>query len=184
MRIVLNILILLTAALLLAGVTWQHREQSAERQRVGQTHDEVGQFHRVISLHTALKDIDIERSERGYPLTVDPAWFDDELPVNPLLGPSYPWLEIAHPDHGDLLHPPVRAASNTSHARFWYNPANGVVRARVPRAVSDAATLRLYNAVNGTNLTSLLPDTSRRRLIADDAEGHDADKADDADDGA
>lgn len=168
MRIVFNILILLMIAMLLAGVAWQHHEQRAEQQRIDQTREEVNQFHRVISLHTALNNI--ERSMRGYPLTIDPAWFDEELPDNPLLDASHPWLEIAHEAHADLLHPPVRAASDHRYARFWYNPAHGIVRARVPRKASDAATLRLYNSVNGTNLMSLLPDPSVRRKMSSAAD--------------
>jgi hypothetical protein len=38
---------------------------------------------------------------------------------------------------------------------FWYNPALGVVRARVPRTLSDAEALELYNEVNGTRLQEL-----------------------------
>jgi nicotinate dehydrogenase subunit A len=40
-----------------------------------------------------------------------------------------------------------------------------IVRARVPRAASDAATLRLYNMVNNSNLTQLLPDPDKLRQI-------------------
>jgi hypothetical protein len=184
MRLVLNILILVTAVTLLAGVMWQHGERSAEQSKIEQTRDEVARFHRVIALHAALNNI--ERSSRGYPMTVDPLWFNEgEVPVNPLLNPSHPWLEIAHPGHGDLLHPPVRAASERSHARFWYNPTLGVVRARVPRGASDAATLRLYNAVNGTNLATLFPDPQSFTRVpaeqptastdADDDDEHDSD---------
>lgn len=174
MRIVFNILIVLMVAMLLAGVAWHHREHSSEQERIAAAREAVNHFHRVISLQATLNNID--RSIRGYPLTVELAWFEDELPSNPLLGPSHPWLEIAHPDHDELLHPPLRAASNTGHAQFWYNPANGIVRARVPRGVSDGATLRLYNAVNGTNLTSLLPESATARAIADlDDDGDDAD---------
>jgi len=176
MRIVLNILIVVMVAMLLAGAAWQHRDRAAGQQRIEQTRDEVHRFHRVISLHTALNNI--ERSTRGYPMTIDPAWFDDELPVNPLLSSAHPWLEIAHLDHESLLHPPVRAASKTSHARFWYNPANGIVRARVPRRASDGATLRLYNAVNGTALDSLLPDAAERQLAERFENPSDAEEAD------
>jgi hypothetical protein len=164
MRLVLNILIGLMVIMLLAGVAWQRSERSLQRQHIEQTRHEVAQFHRVIALQSALNNI--ERSSRGYPLAIDPEWFDGELPTNPLLTPSHPWLEIAHPDQGNLFHPPVRAAISHHDARFWYNPANGIVRARVPRAASDAATLRLYNTVNGTKLTALLPDPESLRTPA------------------
>jgi hypothetical protein len=163
MRMVLNILIVLTAALLLAGVMWQHRVHSEERQRIEQARDDVKHFHRVIALQAALNNI--ERSSRGYPMVIEPSWFDGELPTNPLLSPTHPWLEIAHPHHAELRHPLTRAANSSTYARFWYNPANGIVRARVPRGASDAATLRLYNKVNDSNLTRLFPDPDKLRAI-------------------
>jgi hypothetical protein len=32
---------------------------------------------------------------------------------------------------------------------FWYNPARGIVRARVPDQTTDEATLSLYESING-----------------------------------
>jgi hypothetical protein len=39
---------------------------------------------------------------------------------------------------------------------FWYNPALGIVRARVPRTLSDADAIDTYNRVNGTAIRSLV----------------------------
>ena len=38
---------------------------------------------------------------------------------------------------------------------YWYNPANGAFRARVPQQSTDQETIDLYNRVNGTSVTSL-----------------------------
>jgi len=40
-------------------------------------------------------------------------------------------------------------------AMFWYNPARGVIRARVPRTLSDADAVALYNDVNRTKVVEL-----------------------------
>ena len=53
-------------------------------------------------------------------------------------------------------------------AQFWYNPRHGVIRARVPMAMSDAETLAIYNQVNGSNLQSLF---ELVRPIEDDPTG-------------
>jgi hypothetical protein len=46
-------------------------------------------------------------------------------------------------------------AFDRSIAAFWYNPANGVVRARVPVTISDQRATELYNRINGVFLTSI-----------------------------
>jgi hypothetical protein len=104
-------------------------------------------------LQTAMEKI--EMSQRGYPLHIDAAWFAGNLPVNPLLGPSHPWLEIASEDQRDSRHPTNLIAFRRDVAQFWYSPYTGEVRARVPAEVSDATALRLYNRINGTALTDL-----------------------------
>jgi hypothetical protein len=43
----------------------------------------------------------------------------------------------------------------TANHPFWYNPANGAFRIRVPRQATNAETLALYNRVNGTSVRAL-----------------------------
>lgn len=90
-----------------------------------------------------------------WPPTVDPAWFKGKPPRNELLSRDRPWLEIAAPEQAHLRHPEIRIAIDRSLASFWYNPAQGIVRARVPPLLSDAETLSLYNTVNGARLETL-----------------------------
>lgn len=97
----------------------------------------------------------VELNPRGWPVTVDPKWFDSDPPINALLSPHRPWVEVASPDEAGLLHPRVRMAVDESYAAFWYNPYQGVVRARVPVMVSDEQATELYNRVNAATIHSI-----------------------------
>lgn len=97
----------------------------------------------------------VEVNSRGWPVTVDPDWFMPHPPVNALLTPHRPWVEVASPDEAGLLHPPVRMAVDETLAAFWYNPYQGVVRARVPVMVNDDQATDLYNRVNSTHIPSI-----------------------------
>ena len=46
---------------------------------------------------------------------------------------------------------------------FWYNPTNGVYRARVPAQANDRETLALYNSVNSAVLDTLPTDYDPHR---------------------
>ncbi len=97
----------------------------------------------------------VELNPRGWPVTVDPKWFDSAPPINALLSPHRPWVEVASPDEAGLLHPHVRMAVDESYAAFWYNPYQGVIRARVPVMVNDDQATDLYNRVNGTSISTI-----------------------------
>jgi hypothetical protein len=86
---------------------------------------------------------------------VDPQWFGAEPPRNGLVSPERPWVEVATPAEASLQDPPVRLTVDPKVAAFWYNPYQGVVRARVPVSISDAKSLAMYNAINGTRLTTI-----------------------------
>jgi hypothetical protein len=49
-------------------------------------------------------------------------------------------------------------AASRSTAKFWYNPHQGIVRARVSSEMSESEALSLYNEVNGCNLSGLFVD--------------------------
>ena len=92
---------------------------------------------------------------RGWPMTIDPAWFEQNPPRNCLLTQDRPWVEVASMEESGLTHPPVRMAVDDTVAEFWYNPAQGIVRARVPVMVSDERATELYNRLNGTSISSI-----------------------------
>lgn len=97
-----------------------------------------------------------ELNGRGWPITIDPGWFGADVPVNALLQGSRPWLEIASPDEHEFTHPMVRQAVDRDTAAFWYNPGNGIVRARVSVMVSDKAAIEAYNRVNASSIRALV----------------------------
>ncbi len=157
----------LTALMCLAGATvglsvHYGREAEAEH-RAGQTAHAVEVIAQVVDLQAVKTGT--QTSISGWPATIDPAWFDNEegVPRNALVDEAdaeagvsgRPWLDIAGADEAGLQHPRIRQTVNGQLAKFWYNPAMGVVRARVPVLVSDSDATELYNEVNRTRLVSL-----------------------------
>ncbi|MCP3904153.1 MAG: hypothetical protein GY715_11020 [Planctomycetes bacterium] len=153
MRLVIHILVGLMVAAILGGVAMIKVNEHAQRTEENLARSEVSRFQAQIHLQTTL--MAEENEEARPPTTIDPAWFPDNRPTNPLLPQTHPWVEIAVTRERDLLHPEDLIAGDESVASFWYNPFNGIVRARVPHQVSDSRVLELYNLVNDANLTSV-----------------------------
>jgi hypothetical protein len=153
MRWLANTLAIL-CALALMLVLWLQTGQRAEEARlVGQAQQAVRSVEQTLQLMATVYKVPSNR--RGWPMSIEPAWFGDEVPRNGMLPTDHPWMEIATPDQAGLQHPPVRIAVRRDLAGLWYNPYQGVVRARVPVMVSDSESVRLYNLVNGTRLGSI-----------------------------
>lgn len=161
MRFVVNVLIALMLLGILTGVVVMRDIQHQHQAALDQAQHDLRRLQREVMLQASLRQV--EMSETGYPLTIDPAWFEDNLPRNDLIGPAHPWVEIAHEDHRRLDHPTVKIAAEKDVARFWYNPYTGRVRARVPTATSDATALKTYNYINNVNLNSLFDDAGNGR---------------------
>jgi len=127
--------------------------QHQDDQQIKEVSAGLRRFEQVLVFKGASKEAEV--SERGWPLSVDPHWFGTAIPQNLLVTPDRPWLEVAMAEQATMSDPPLRVAIGTQVAAFWYNPYKGIVRARVPVAISDRRALELYNRVNGTNLDSL-----------------------------
>lgn len=157
MRLFIDTLVALMLVALLGGFLWLKREHQTQQNHREVARTEVRRFQQQIALQSALASVTNEKTahDRGYPPTIDPAWFMDNLPDNPLLDDTHPWVEIASAQEKDLTHPLQRVATNSVVAKFWYNPNNGIVRARVPIAISDAAALDMYCYVNDCQLSDL-----------------------------
>ncbi len=153
MRLLLDTLVALMLAAILVGVVFHNRTDQEVNTARDTTRLELRRFQQQVALQSALARVD--HNERGYPITIDPEWFQGQLPSNPLLGPEHPWVEVASPEQKEMLHPQERVASGKGVAKFWYNPHMGIVRARVPVGMSDAASVELYNFVNDSNLPDL-----------------------------
>lgn len=146
------LLIVLTAACL--GVVYYQIDRTEASETVEKTMIDAQRLEREVRFRAATKAVEL--NARGWPLTIDPAWFNDDAPMNRLLSDEHPWVEVASADQAGLTHPPVRIAVDNSIAGFWYNPFQGIVRARVPVSINDEQTTAVYNAVNQTNIPSVL----------------------------
>ncbi|MEM8834297.1 MAG: hypothetical protein AAGD00_00620 [Planctomycetota bacterium] len=151
-RTILNVLIgVLAVAALSAGLLRWHQTED-EAARVSQTREAI----RLIESELRLRAVTgvAETNARGYAARVDPSWFE-RLPANAFVDHRHVWLEIAPESHAEYDHPPMRIALDRDTAAFWYNPAKGVVRARVAPGVSDRGAIGLYNELNGTSVATL-----------------------------
>ncbi|HNO78969.1 MAG TPA: type II secretion system protein [Phycisphaerae bacterium] len=96
-----------------------------------------------------------QKSPTGeYPSSIDSTWFASGI------GPEHPENSFG------VANVEVESAAGQSHptnkvlkagigGAFWYNPAEGIVRARVADQGSSAATQAFYNEVNDSNEASL-----------------------------
>ncbi|MBC7835588.1 MAG: hypothetical protein H7Y88_10890 [Phycisphaerales bacterium] len=153
MRWLLDILAVLTLLGLLAGAVLYQREKLRREAVLERAATDVRRLELEVKFRAVTKAVPL--NDAGWPLTIDPAWFGTEAPRNSLLPGERAWMEVAADAQAGLQHPPVRMAVHGDEAAFWYNPRQGVVRARVPSMVSDAQATETYNRVNGTGLRSI-----------------------------
>lgn len=106
-----------------------------------------------LSLQTIQDQIELRHAVTGkYPSTIDKKWFrGNRLPHHPLNGGAVPDLHVFSGDARQ--HPSYKTLDQ--YGAYWYNPAVGIVRARVPALRTSAETLALYNLVNQAALTKL-----------------------------
>jgi hypothetical protein len=147
MRRLLDLIALGLLIVLLLGVVFHHRASAAQDRSVRMARLSVDRIQAEIDLLRALGTVRI--NEAGHPIVVDPRWFEGELPLNPLLSGDRRWLDLAKPGEITRRHPRVWQVEEGGEAMFWYNPVQGVVRARVPRQQNDERARRLYAEVNG-----------------------------------
>ncbi|MGI9014020.1 MAG: hypothetical protein ACR2GY_07205 [Phycisphaerales bacterium] len=155
MRVVIDILILAMLAAILTGVVYLHGEKDAGARAVERTRQSLEIFEQHLRIQQALNRV--EMTSAGYPRTIDPDWFKLSMPRNYLVTDDRPWLEVAGLEDRDRRDPvQIVADRDRALAKFWYNPYNGVVRARVPAGLTDAGPLVTYNQVNETSLERLI----------------------------
>lgn len=156
MRTLVNMVAVLTALLGL-GVLLYFGWQNAERELgINSTQRALERIRQEIARRASMDDV--MRSTSGWPMSIDPKWFDDGVPRNSLLaGAGRAWMEIASDEENFLSDPSVRASdeNDARRAEFWYNPATGVVRARVRMELSDRDSLDAYNRINNTHLETI-----------------------------
>ncbi|MBM4108640.1 MAG: hypothetical protein FJ255_07480 [Phycisphaerae bacterium] len=157
MRRIVDIVAILTLLAGGLGLGYWMLQARSEEDHVARTAANLQRLDREVQVRAGMTGGPATR--KGYPRTIDPEWFGDDPPRNALLSAGLagerPWLEIAREDQADLSDPPARIALTSQDAAFWYNPALGIVRARVSSNVSDKRALEIYNRVNGTSLSSI-----------------------------
>ena len=153
MRRVVNCVAVAVALSGAAGLGGYFYKQHQAEQQVTDVSAGLRRFEQVLAFHGAGKET--PATERGWPTTVEPVWFNGDPPRNWLVTQDRPWLEIATPEQAELADPPLRIALSNTVASFWYNPYRGVIRARVPISISDSKALELYNKANGTALDNI-----------------------------
>ncbi len=151
MRLLVDSLIALMLAAVLAGVFLHHRREEMRNNRYEVVRRGLATLHEQAVSHAGL---DPETGRYEFPEVIVPDWFRGAVPVNVLIQGRHPWIDVAPPgDRND--HPPDPIITEGEQAGFWYNPNKGAFRARVPRQFSDQRTLELYNTINGVALHSL-----------------------------
>lgn len=162
MRILINSMIVVMLVVIAATAVLHYRANRQARDELVTVRDGLQSFDDQLAFQSALWQAR-EDSVGDYPPQVMPGWFDAGPPSNPLLKTGHPWIDIAPPDDFSE-NPPDPLAENTNQAGFWYNPNLGIVRARVPRQVTDEQTLELYNRVNRVHLAELPDDPDPDRV--------------------
>ena len=153
MRRVVDVAAVLMAVGMISAISWAIDGRMKSYQAVQKVASETERFRQMIAMRAAGSNADL--NPRGWPKTIDPSWFTEGPPRNTLVTPERPWVEIATEDEAQLSNPMIRMTVNPSLASFWYNPYQGIVRARVPVTISDREALDWYNTINGTNLDSI-----------------------------
>ena len=133
---------------------WSRQLETRHEQSIQATIDALDRIDREIRVRAAMGTVEV--NGRGWPYTIDPAWFNDDPPLNRLVGGPRPWIEVASNEEAELDHPRVRSTIDASTAGFWYNPGKGIVRARIGLMLSDESGLRLYNRINHSALSTLI----------------------------
>lgn len=163
-RWIAPILIGVMLAWALSASEWRRRTDLDSEATIARAIEARRLLERQVRIRAATKAATLNNS--GWPTTISPEWFEDHPPRNPFVSPGHPWIDIAGPDQASLLDPPVRQALTPADAAFWYNPANGVVRARVGPMVTDAHAVATYNRLNGSTVSSLFGDEGAGRRAA------------------
>ena len=106
------------------------------------------------TMHEMLEVTYHEQQLSSYPATIDPSWFtNDRVPTHPGNSMGEPNVQVV--SIAGVSHPTSKVLKTGVGGAFWYNTAEGVVRARMPDLGSAAETLAAYNRVNQSSETAL-----------------------------
>lgn len=144
-------------ALMIGVIAWAvstgHERKETEESLLYSGYQAVKRIESEIRIRAATSSTSI--NGRGWPETIDPAWFGEDPPLNPYVTADHPWVEVAADHESSLQDPAIRQVVSREVAGFWYNPANGVVRIRIGPHIVDQRAIELYNRLNGSSVSSL-----------------------------
>lgn len=158
---------ILSAAMLGGTYTAVNWRRSSDAVEDGTLSAAIGgrlSLEREVRIRAAMKEVEL--NPMGWPKTIDPGWFAANPPRNPYVTSDHPWVEVASAEQSSLVEPPIRQALTSDVAAYWYNPANGVIRARVGATVTDEGAIELYNRLNATSVDSLFEGDQARASAA------------------
>ncbi|MFM7053044.1 MAG: hypothetical protein ACKOYN_13075 [Planctomycetota bacterium] len=144
---IIDLLVILVVAAGLGVALHMYQEDLEHKSAVESTQAALVSIEAELGIRAALADARL--NEFGHLPQVDRDWFSGLEPRNALAPANAPWIDIATDAETEREHPRNPTFHGGRSASFWYNPAKGIVRARVPDQVSDAAARELYAQING-----------------------------------
>lgn len=146
MRVNLTTLTLLTLLVISFGAWTYFTESAHERELITSTSLARQRIVSEVRLRSALAGAEITR--QGWVRQINPAWFPEGRPLNPwFLNHDRHWIDVDARADSARFNPDSIHTSRHG-AGWWYNPANGMIRARVPTQKTLQATRDLYESVN------------------------------------
>lgn len=158
-RIVADVLIVVGLSAIGFAIYDSMRHDEERATAIASTRANVRAIQAQLDLYVAGESVSI--NDQRFPNAISADWFDGVRPLNTLLGVDRPWVELASIDELARTHPTDVTVGGGDGAMFWYNPARGVVRARVPRTLTDAEAIRIYNEVNETDYEGPMTETTK-----------------------
>jgi len=159
MRLIIDALVALMLAGILVGVVMYNRQREEHAGQIKATREAIHQIEQHLKVQIAMEKVEL--TDAGWPRTIDPQWFPLQQPRNLLLSDGRPWVEVIGPQDRHLQHPRSITGDDRSLAAFWYNPYQGIIRARIPAGLTDVETVSLYNQVNSTAISSIVSEYAR-----------------------
>lgn len=132
--------------------------------RYTDSREEAAKSSLTMSVAVIKSQVDLRYHTTGsWPATIEAGWFTgNNLPKNLENDIGLPDVEVV--SVAGQVDPDEKVIDGDAAGAFWYNAANGIVRARVQSRASEGETLVYYNDVNKASATDLgnyeLPDAS------------------------
>ncbi|MFT7642417.1 MAG: prepilin-type N-terminal cleavage/methylation domain-containing protein [Pirellulaceae bacterium] len=139
-----EVLIVVLIMAVLAAVVVQQQTASTNDAKIALVQQHLSAMKNQIELQKALHG--------SYPLEIEADWFAGGIPKHPFNDGSVPDIHVLA-TFPDRQHPQYKIIDQFG--AYWYNPKNGMIRARIPNQRTTAKTLAAYNYIHNSKLTLL-----------------------------